>query len=98
MGEEMIGTLFMVRADGEYNKIGEIGGVGVITNVELDDGPGEDVWTNFNFRVKRKGYKKRLNSLCKSIFGMTKVEVIFRKKKKRSRKRIRKHSQDLQLL
>ena len=109
MGEKLdvFGTLFIQEADGEYKEIGEFRSVDLITTADLDDepGPGEDGWTidselstSFNLRVKRKGYKKRLNSLCKSIFGMTKVEVIFRKKKKRSRKRVRKHSQDLQLL
>lgn len=111
MGEklDMIGTLFMREEDGEYKEIGEFRRVDLITTADLDDGPGEDGWTidndwkawgkhNFMFGVKRKGYKKRLNSLCKSMFGMTKVELIFRKKKKRSRKRIRRHSQDLQLL
>lgn len=39
---------------------------------------------------KRKGYKKRMNRLCKTVFGMTEVEIKFTKKKKRSRKRIRK--------
>ena len=95
-----IGNIYAQQADGNYVKIDEFKNIEIIT-IDRDDGPREHVCSifepnkSFGFTVtldtgKRKRSNNYWQELSKCLFGVTYVEHKFKKKKKRSRKRIRK--------
>ncbi len=90
-----IGSIYIQQYDGNYVKIDEFKYV----TIDRDDGPREHVrifepnkTMTFSALIdfSRRECNRRKQNGCKAIFGVTYVEHKFRKKKKRSRKRIRK--------